>query len=134
MSSSRQKLKGVTAALEAIAPLKRTYRKPWSGLRYSISETSGLFQWRLPDLMSVRELAGLLRLRYRPTLRWIHEHLEPIGGMVRITGGSKGRILIHAWSVAYLLGMGKTCPGCNRPWPIRDEVIDGMLKGEGENE
>jgi hypothetical protein len=70
------------------------------------------------ELLTVREVAGLLRMSTDRAYKFIHS--LPEGSIVRACYGSGAvpnlRILVHAWALARILNLEK-CPGCGRNWP-----------------
>jgi hypothetical protein len=65
------------------------------------------------ELLTLREVMGLMRLSYRGVLNMI-KHL-PEGAVIRRKGRGNG-FLVHAWALAKPLQM-ERCPGCGREWP-----------------
>ena len=73
------------------------------------------------ELLTVREVAGLLRISIIKAYKFIHS--LPEGAIVRVGYGSGAsapnlRILVHAWALGALLNLEK-CPGCGQDWPKR---------------
>jgi hypothetical protein len=95
------------------------------GLKWErITGADGVRRFRLPDLLTAREIGGIFRLSYGGTLRFIRRNLRPLGA-VSYTGEKGGRVLVHSWGVLKLLDMDERCPCCNRPW-----LNEGNGKGE----
>ena len=73
------------------------------------------------ELLTVREVAGILRMNTKRAYQVIHS--LPEGAIVRSGYGSGAaapnqRILVHAWALGPILNLEK-CPGCGRDWPER---------------
>lgn len=71
------------------------------------------FDIRNIELMTVRDVQGLLKLSYLGAIRLIRK--LPPNAIVRSSSGRGRRILIHSWALAKILGF-DSCPGCGRPW------------------
>lgn len=65
------------------------------------------------ELLTLREVMGLMRLSYRGVLKLV-KRLPP-EAVLRRKG--RGRMfVVHSWALAKELQMEK-CPGCGRAWP-----------------
>ena len=75
------------------------------------------------ELLTVREVAGILRMSVKKTYGFVHS--LPTGAIVRCGYGSgasapNNRILVHAWALGAILNL-HSCPGCGRDWPSASE-------------
>ena len=94
------------------------------GLKWErITGADGVRRFRLPDLLTVREVGGIFRLSYGAALRFIRRNLRPLGAVSYTGEHGGGRVLVHSWGVLKLLGMEERCPCCNRGW---------LTEGNGE--
>jgi hypothetical protein len=81
------------------------------------AKENGMYDDRLPDLLTVSEVMALTRLNYRPCLRFLKREIEPLGGVVK-TAGQRGNILVHRWAILKFLKVDPTkCPGCSPTEP-----------------
>jgi hypothetical protein len=70
-----------------------------------------------PNLLTVRQVQGFVRLSYRGTLRLIAKRLKPLGAVIERPGGRRYHVLVHDWGVAKLLQPGTHCSACGRVLP-----------------
>lgn len=68
------------------------------------------------ELLTAREVAGILRMNLAKTYRFLR--LLPEGAIVRMGDAENSKILVHAWSLGHVLNLA-TCPGCGQEWPKR---------------
>ena len=73
------------------------------------------------ELLTVREVAGLLHKSVRWTYAFIHS--LPEGAIVKVGGQGSDvprnvKILVHSWALGQALNL-SSCPGCGREWPPR---------------
>lgn len=66
------------------------------------------------ELLTVREIAGILRMSTKRTYRFIRS--LPPGAVIREKGAPNNRLLIHAWALGHFLNLPR-CPGCGQDWP-----------------
>ena len=66
------------------------------------------------ELMTVRDIQGLLKLSYQGVIRLLKT--LPEQGILRSRSGRGRRYLVHSWALARYLQL-ESCPGCGRPWP-----------------
>jgi len=73
----------------------------------------------VPEMITIRNLMGILQMSYRSSLRWAHKHI-PRGGMVKA-----GRhYLVALWALKLALDPKRRCESCGRPWSQQEEDSD----------
>ncbi len=64
----------------------------------------------VPLMLTVREIQLIFYMHYCPTLRFKHENLTPMGGVVKVGK----QVLVHQWAVHRLLNTVGRCGHCGR--------------------